>query len=102
MTDHYQPERQGNGRRAEDCGDGTCGAHSGMTTGIKGLYAMLTVLIGLIGAQMMFQIPTIKIDILTEFKGITAKITELEKTDIQFRSDITEIKNKINTLEERK
>ena len=90
--------REGHGRRSTDCGD-TCGSHSGISTGIKGLYALLTVLIGLIGVQMMFQIPNIKIDILTEVKGITARIVELEKKDIEFKAQLEELRSRIIEIE---
>lgn len=97
-------ERQGRGRRKEDqqeC-DGVCNAHSGTVTGIKGLYAMLTVLIGLIGTQMMFQIPAIKLDILNEVKGVTARIVELEKKDIEFASKLGDLDERLKGLETRK
>lgn len=90
--------REGHGRRATDCGD-TCGSHSGITTGIKGLYALLIALISLLGIQMIFQIPAIKIDILNEVKGITARIVELEKKDIEFKAQVDELRSRINELD---
>ena len=94
----HEHVREGNGRRATDCGD-TCGSHSGITTGIKGLYILLSALISLLGVQMMFQIPAIKIDILNEVKGVTARIVELEKKDIEFKALLDEFRSRLADIE---
>ena len=87
----FDKERSGHDRRiTEGCGE-VCADHSGTVTGIRGLYALLVILISLVGAQMMFQIPAIKIDILTEVKGITARIVELEKRDIEFSGRLSDL-----------
>lgn len=96
--EEYDHPREGHGRRASDCGD-TCGSHSGITAGIKGLYALLITLISLFGIQMIFQIPTIKIDILNGVTGITARIVELEKKDIEFKAGLDALQSRISTVE---
>ena len=103
MAERYENTRSGCDRRhTDDHGDVEyCDAHSGTTTGIKGLYALLVVLIGLIGAQMMVQIPNIKIDILNEVKGITARIVELEKKDIEVNATMRELAARVADLEKK-
>lgn len=94
----YNRTREGSGRRESDCAD-TCTAHSGTVTGIKGLYALLVLLISLLGSQMMFQIPAIKLDILAEVKGITARIVELEKKDIEIKAQMDDFRSRLGTVE---
>lgn len=96
----YEPERSGIDRRK--CNEDVCTAHSGTVTGIKGLYALLTILIGLVGGQMMFQIPAIRMDILGEVNKITARIVELEKKDIDFAGRLKACEDVLNNLEKKK
>lgn len=65
-----------------------CKAHSGLITRINGLYAVLAILISLVGAQLIFQIPSME-------QRILAKITETEKQDVGVLKDIAYLKKEI-------
>ena len=98
QEEEFEPIRQGKGRREGDCGE-VCSAHSGTVIGIRGLYALLIIQISLIGCQMLFQIPAIRIDILTEVKGLTARIVDLEKKDIEFKSQVDDLRGRVINIE---
>lgn len=76
--------------------DFVCKSHSGLIARINGLYAIITILIALVGAQMMFQVPAMKYDILKEMTKVTDTIAEGQKTDIKLDGEIRLLAQQLN------
>ena len=84
-------QKQG-GRRVYDPPPDFCQAHSGTVYRTNLIIWLLGILL-LSGAyEMLVQIPSVRADVVSEVKGITARIVELEKADIMLKEQLRELK----------
>ena len=82
------------GRRKYDSPGGApgfCQSHSGTVAKTNLILWLLGIILASGAYQIAFQFPAIKSEVVTEVKGLTARIVELEKKDIEFTGQLREM-----------